>query len=436
MILTREQPPLITLIGHLSEKTIAIHLNVIDGEKFGEEQLFLGLVQKSITTHLLNGDVKVVALILDSNHISLFPTSASIENRFLETPFYFYISGGVGSTFLEGRVNSALTSANTISTRVTWRFDLPKNEVIAAITAPTSSTVANVGRVLGDRRVLYKYLNPNLIAVLSLLELEKESTLFAYLLDAVSGTIHQTHIFRGAGNVPSGTASIKAIMCENFFVFSYWRMNREIPSNSNHFEVVVLELYQSKRPDIRFNRGNHSSFHSDRLESISKTFVTPHSLSSIGVTLTAAGIASKELLCKLALIYIVAYKHGILQGVSRKVLDPRRPARALNNADKEEMLIPYHPLLTVNPREVATQQHQVFGISSILSSATLLESTSIVLASGIDIFCSKRMPSRQFDKLSENFSYVQLVASILVLTAAVIYTNRLAEKKRLKDLLE
>jgi len=47
--------------------------------------------------------------------------------------------------------------------------------------------VHSQGKVLGDRTVLYKYANPNLIAIVS--SDEKLSSLTIFLVDAVSGQV-------------------------------------------------------------------------------------------------------------------------------------------------------------------------------------------------------------------------------------------------------
>ena len=49
--------------------------------------------------------------------------------------------------------------------------------------------VHSQGKVLGDRRVLYKYLNPNLIAVGTEVTPDSKPGISIYLMDAVTGTV-------------------------------------------------------------------------------------------------------------------------------------------------------------------------------------------------------------------------------------------------------
>lgn len=52
------------------------------------------------------------------------------------------------------------------------------------------------GRVLGDRRVLYKYLNPNLMAVMTKSPSNPKPAVHIFLIDAVSGMLEIIrHVF-------------------------------------------------------------------------------------------------------------------------------------------------------------------------------------------------------------------------------------------------
>ena len=72
------------------------------------------------------------------------------------------------------------------------------------------------------------------------------------------------------------------------------------------------------------------------------------------MTTTKNGITSREIL-------LVEDGQRIL-AVPKRMLDPRRPmkaANALTSDEKEEGLVPYHPLIEENPKEVITHKLQV-----------------------------------------------------------------------------
>jgi hypothetical protein len=128
----------------------------------------------------------------------------------------------------------------------------------------------------------------------------------------------------------------------------------------------------------------------------------------------------------------VGYEHGLIQGISRKILDPRRPINSPTSSEKEELLVPYHPVLQINPKEAATAQ-KIMGVEKIVGVSTELESTSVVISFGLDILVTKRTPSQPFDTLSEDFSYVQLLCSILALGCGIVVASFYADKKALNE---
>ena len=80
-----------------------------------------------------------------------------------------------------------------------WTFQAPSNQHIANVVAPDRPHVVHSqGKPLADRSVLYKYLNPNMIAVLShTTEADNVELMLAYLyiLDAYTGKTQKVLIF-------------------------------------------------------------------------------------------------------------------------------------------------------------------------------------------------------------------------------------------------
>lgn len=88
-------------------------------------------------------------------------------------------------------------------------------------------------------------------------------------------------------------------------------------------------------------------------------------------------------------------------------------------AELEEYLIPYEPVLPVDPKWVVSHRYRVAGMKGILTSSTILESTSQILAYGMDLFGSSVSPSGRFDVLSSDFNKAQLIGTTLGLMAAI-----------------
>lgn len=72
-------------------------------------------------------------------------------------------------------------------------------------------------------------------------------------------------------------------------------------------------------------------------------------------------------------------------------------------------------------------------MTNIKTSPALLESTSLVLGYGLDLFYTRVAPSGTFDVLSESFSKSQLLATISALAAALFVMRPLVRRKQLKQ---
>ena len=130
-------------------------------------------------------------------------------------------------------------------------------------------------------------------------------------------------------------------------------------------------------------------------------------------------------------VNLVAYENGAIQAIPRNLLDPRRPIDTPPPIG-EEYLVPYKHI-HYDPAQILSKAARVLGISKISSYPTDLESTTIIVCYGQDIFIATRKPSGGFDTLSEDFSYGQLLASIAGLIIAIFMVRRFAESKALKD---
>lgn len=120
-------------------------------------------------------------------------------------------------------------------------------------------------------------------------------------------------------------------------------------------------------------------------------------------------------------------------GVNKRMFDPRRPKEKPTKEDQEEMLIPYGPIPD-EKRLFLTYNLDVAGVKSIISSPSLLESTALVFASGLDTFFTRSSPSKQFDVLSEDFSKAQLLLTITGLIAGIWVTGPIVRRKRVNAL--
>ena len=133
---------------------------------------------------------------------------------------------------------------------------------------------------------------------------------------------------------------------------------------------------------------------------------------------------------------LVATSAGQLAYFDKRLLDPRRPHVAnpqkMSQADREEGLVPYMPSLGgINPLTVLSHRHALKRPRSIVTSPTTLESTSLVLVLGLDLFLSRVAPAKEFDRLNEDFNYIALVGATIFLIVATIGSGWFTGRKDL-----
>ncbi|KAH8816855.1 hypothetical protein F5884DRAFT_237153 [Xylogone sp. PMI_703] len=310
-----------------------------------------------------------------------------------------------------------------------WEFRPVSDEkIINVVSRPAHDPVASIGRVLGDRTVLYKYLNPNIILVSAVSD--EKSTASFYLVDTISGDIlyHTTH------DDVDVTQPIASLLTENWFTYSLW-INTDAGAAAKGYQLIIAEMFESDIPNDRGPLGSAANFSSLEPSDIpnagptlpyivAQSFIIPEAITHMSVTQTQQGITSRQLICTLASNAII--------GIPRNILDPRRPVgRDPTAAEMEEGLIRYHPVIEFDPKMIITHKREVFGIRDVITSPALLESTSLLFAYGIDAFGTRVAPSAAFDILGRTFNKSSLIATVAALGAGVAILAPMVRRKQI-----
>jgi hypothetical protein len=106
-------------------------------------------------------------------------------------------------------------------------------------------------------------------------------------------------------------------------------------------------------------------------------------------------------------------------GIPYSILDPRRPiGRDPTKDEQMEGLIRYSPTLEFDPKWHLNHKREVVGITNVITTPALIESTSLVFAYGLDIFGTRLSPSFSFDILGKDFNKFQMLATVAALAVA------------------
>ncbi|KAF2139060.1 uncharacterized protein K452DRAFT_233269 [Aplosporella prunicola CBS 121167] len=310
-----------------------------------------------------------------------------------------------------------------------WQFVPTAGERIINVTPrPALDPVASIGKVLGDRRVLYKYLNPNLVLVTAVTD--ATGILSVYLLDSVSGVL----LYEASHEGVDMMQPIPSALSENWITYSFTlSSNGEAPSRGH--QLVVAEFFESTLPNDRGPFGASSNYSSiqptgavgeaAKPHVLSQTYHIPEAISHMAITQTAQGITSKWLLVTLA-------ESNSIVGIPRNFIDPRRPVGRDPTADEAiEGLLRYTPVIEFDPRQYLNHKREVYGVEKVLTSPALMESTSLVFAYGLDVFGTRVTPSFSFDVLGKDFNRFQLVTTVAALAVTVFFVAPLVRRKQI-----
>ncbi|EUB58619.1 hypothetical protein EGR_06502 [Echinococcus granulosus] len=310
--------------------------------------------------------------------------------------------------------------------------------------------VYSIGRVLGDRNVLYKYVNPNLLAVMTggVSNVKSGLPLISlYLIDTVAGQIIHSVVHQRASEPTS------LVVSENWVLYSVYNQR------SLRTEFTVMELFEPlhttenlvpspwdilvhslvppsssaksddhNRQFSSLRRAAHSAHGgSDGVlipDILQRAFIlgSPLRSGALAVSLTERGITAKSLLFGL--------ETGNLLELPKSLVDPRRSLDVTPEL-QEEGLEPYAPELPMSTLAVISYNLTLERIQRIYTAPSGLESTSLVFAHGLDLFFTRIAPSKTYDMLRDDFDYYFISMIVVGMTVASYVTKHFATRREL-----
>lgn len=285
-----------------------------------------------------------------------------------------------------------------------WRFHV-RGRVLQILHRPQHDPIASIGKVMGDRNVLYKYTNPHLLLVTAV----EGQTLNLYLLDSLTGTLlyavqHENVDF----DLP-----IVAVLSEHRLLYSLTAENvARDPSNQDQSSVqasqlIVTEFYESTNANQRMStKIPHAE---------TRAFALPGPVSRCAMSATGQGITPRSLVCTLP-------DHRSLIAIPHFMLQARRPiGRDPTAAEMSEGLLRFSAVLPFDPKWVLSHGLDLLSVVDVVTSPTRFESMSLVLAFGShDIFFTRLSPIGNFDMLGKGFNKGQIVLTLVVLLVATV----------------
>ena len=137
----------------------------------------------------------------------------------------------------------------------TWSLSLPEDEDIQALLPAARGPVASIGKVLGNRTTLYKYLNPRLFTVLT--ASPSRSMCGIYVVDSMKGTL----VYHAEIKLSLRGCEIKTTLTENWLVYHYYESDGT-EGSAKGYRMVSVEFYEGQKEDEKTKRYALSSLSS------------------------------------------------------------------------------------------------------------------------------------------------------------------------------
>ncbi|VBB32062.1 unnamed protein product [Acanthocheilonema viteae] len=389
-----------------SRHVVLISFNPITGSLI-ERKSFPTFIKRVEILPYANAQTHIYNLIMldENNKVTLYPENLSALEQHIPLHFFTFNTSGNLEGFVVDASRKQLLS--------TWKVKLSlRNEqkIVAVVPKPSYQKVHSAGRVLGNRSVLYKYVNPNLVAIAVLDSIH--SVLQIYLVDAVSGYIVYS------GKQDKITGPVHLVHCENWLAYSYWN------EKGRRVEIAVVELYEGleQTDALHYNSLVHTV--AARVIALSQAYIFPQGVAALGVTETELGLSTRSLL--------VAMPFGSIYVISKRLLDARRPLEMTQEL-AEEMLLPYRPELPIASEDFINYNQSIHGIRGFKTSPSGLESTSLMLAYGTDLFFTQLTPSGTFDVLKDDFDHLLISIVLISLVIGSLICKKLGKNNNLKQ---
>eukprot|EP01065_Artemidia_motanka_P029593 TRINITY_DN35685_c0_g1_i1.p1 TRINITY_DN35685_c0_g1~~TRINITY_DN35685_c0_g1_i1.p1 ORF type:complete len:931 (+),score=327.18 TRINITY_DN35685_c0_g1_i1:75-2867(+) len=378
-----------------------------------------------------------IVFVDDSQQVHVYPKK-SLEATLEGTPDLYFHHVDVDGGALRGYV----VTRGGAQPVWTVRLDNAAGEKIVATSLSSQNpflyTVKDNVRVLpnktaGKNEVHTKYINPNAVLIVTHVaddrspkKDEKEPKdgkkqggyLVLYLVDGVTGALLASMVQTNA------QPPVQVLALEHMFVYHFLNTKRvryqlgvwELFDDLDKYRGITAEsttrlsfLLQSIAGRDFDHVASAFSQPPPQLSPIAFTFPSP--VRALGATVSQKGIQPKHLICGLSTDEIVT-------------VDLHRHIAAQLQTGVTLVVSP--------PTSTVSHNRTVFGLDTISTFPTNLESTSLMLASGQDLFFSRVSPEKPFDLLGEDFGYSMLSLTLLVISLATWVCSVLSSRNKLK----
>ena len=193
--------------------------------------------------YLLPSRTKTIVLLDSTNNIHFYPRTDENIQAFAELAPSLRFSLQTSTRSLHGyQIVQDVNDKNAFSTYQAWSLSVPSDQSIHSVIRPMQGPIASLGKVLGDRATLYKYLNPHLFAVTTISKPSANAVCSVYLVDGSKGSV----VYHASVTSTKGPCSIEATLTENWLVYGYYDEDFAGNHQTKGYRIVSVEMYEGK----------------------------------------------------------------------------------------------------------------------------------------------------------------------------------------------
>ena len=226
------------------------HINALTGKDEADNSPDGDVLQGTVIfpgppseAYLLPSKTKTIVLLDSTNNVHLYPRTDESIQTFAELAPSLRFSLQTSGRSLHGyQFVQDASDKNAFSAYQTWSLSVPNNELVGSIIRPTRGPVASLGKVLGNRTTLYKYLNPHLFAVTTVSKPSPNAVCSVYLVDGSKGSV----IYHASVRSTKGPCNIQAVLSENWLVYGYYDEDFVGNHQTKGYRIVSVEAYEGK----------------------------------------------------------------------------------------------------------------------------------------------------------------------------------------------
>lgn len=222
------------------------------------------LLSDAIIANPADSTEKIVLLLDEYLQVYLYPDTPSTQAifRHLAPTLHFSLRANTGAGGQRRVLGHKVALNPELSDRYvaypTWTLSFPEGEDVKSMVPAARGKVASLGKVLGNRTTLYKYLNPRLFVLLTAprVAVSGRSTCGVYVVDSAKGSV----VYRaalpagGAGAAGVGVCDVKAALVENWLVYHYYDDDFAGVGQAKGWRMVSVELYEGQGIDEKTKR--------------------------------------------------------------------------------------------------------------------------------------------------------------------------------------